>query len=485
MKFQLFFLVLILFSSACKSGEEELAVFEGGKILRKELREFYLFRGIPSNENTTSIKTQSSIVENLVVQSLAEKEIVKKKLDESALYKKALELSEIQLIANLYKKNFLDQYKSKEKLQLADIQFLLVLPNLDDPEKHLEKLNSLSSDKEIFSYIKENTAEDQRKPLGGFFEPICINCQDDVFVPAFKEGLDSNDKKFRITKFGDKVFIYRVVEKKLISASELEKFLVKRFSKFRDLALEFQNNTQSEKEKQLAKYYAEDEPALTNKAKMFAQRILETFEQKAWQDEYEKIQTKLGFKLSENLKNETVDFSKLNPDTVLFEIQNKSFTLNNLQQEYQDFRQLVGNEGQDKNVEMMNFLQSISIPKFLLVDTEEGKKVKDSERYNIQWNLLKKNIAWSVYLKDIQDKMEVSEEEIKNTYEMGKNFAYAEDIPGQSGKKRPLPYNSVKARIKEEIQNNKLRTSVEGNIKKLKEDYKVIFFPEKLKAGEV
>jgi hypothetical protein len=493
-----FILIVTLLAQGCKSGAEELASFDGGKVLRKDMREFYAFREIPSNENATSVKTQSSIVENIAVQSIVEIELEKKKLHETPVFQKAMELSEVQLASNLYRKNFIEKFKAKQKLDLAHVQFLMVgsssteqssgqedQKDKDEANKHLEALNALKADKEIFAYISENTKEEQRKPLGGYFEPICANCQDDTFVPVFKEGLDSGDKKFRIGKFSDKLFVYRVASRKSVSADDLEKAVIKRYTEFRDMALEFQNKASSDAEKELARYYAEEEPALGNKSKMYAQRILQSFEQKAWEEEHAKVKTDMGFKMSDILNSPALDFSKLEPETVLFETKSGGFTVKDLNTEYEALLTLRGNTQGSPDSEKLNYLQSISIPRAVLLASEEGAKVKKSDKYASHLALLRKNVAWNIYLMDMQKGIEVSEDEIKTTYEMGKNFAYSEEVPGKAGQKRPLSFDSVKDRIKQEVQENKFKSMMDDQIKKLKEDYHVTFFPEKLKAGEI
>ena len=65
-------ITLIVFSliSSCRSGEEILAVFDGGVVKRKEFREFYPNHEIPVDQNSTSLKYQTSILETIAVQSI-------------------------------------------------------------------------------------------------------------------------------------------------------------------------------------------------------------------------------------------------------------------------------------------------------------------------------------------------------------------------------------------------------------------------------
>lgn len=483
MKLKLLILTLSLVVAFCNREKEELATYKDGNVTRKEFRGYYDFRNIPVNEKTTSVQAQSQILENLAIQILVDKEIDSSKENESPFYKKIFELSEIQFLSNLIMKEYLKDFKKKEKLNFVTVQFLLLLPNKGNPDEELEKLNSLKSDDEIFKYISENTQEEQRKPLGGILEPLCTNCKDDTFLPIFQEGISANDKAFRKTNLEDKILIYRIYERKQVSEKDLESYFKKVFQKFRDMAIEFQNNSKTDEEKEKARYYAEDEPNLSNKVARFAERAIQTFEAKAWDDEYERRKKEIGFESTEILEGKKGNNLSSYPlNTLLFKTNNLEYKLENLNQEFSEYLQIRGNQQFNEAQEKWNFLHNIVLPKYLIVATDKGRSIKETDNYKNNIPFLKRNVAWISFIKRIQDSIQLTEDEIKNAYEMGKNFAYSQEV---GGKKIPLPFEKVRAQISEELKQNKLRSSVEDKISKMKETYSLKIFTEKLKAGEI
>lgn len=105
MKKLIILLSLFTLLSTCRSGEEILAVFDGGSVKRKEFREFYPNHELAIDNNTTSLKYQTSILETMAVQAIIEVEANKKGYQNSEIYKSILELKEKQLLVNLYRKN--------------------------------------------------------------------------------------------------------------------------------------------------------------------------------------------------------------------------------------------------------------------------------------------------------------------------------------------------------------------------------------------
>lgn len=475
-------LFISIFFVQCNNEKEELASFKDGKITRKEFRDYYDFRNIPINDKTTSIQAQSQILENLAIQILVDKEMEQNKETESPFYKKVFELSEIQFLSNLIMKDFLKNFKKKEKFDMVTVQFLLLLPNRGNPDEELSKLNSLKSDKEIFQYISQNTQEEQRKPLGGILEPMCANCKDE-FISVFQEGISANDKVFRKTNLDDKILIYRIYERKSVSEKDLEKFYKKIFEKFRDMALEFQNNASSEEEKQKAAYYAEDEPNLSNKALRFVEKTVSTFDAKAWEEEYENRKKEINFQSTEILEGKKGNnLSQLPLNTILFKTKDIEYKVEDLNKDYAEYHKILGNRQINEENEKWNFLTSLIVTKYSIVDTEKGRAIKETEAYKNSQEFLKRNVSWISFIRNIQDRINVTEEEIKNAYEMGKNFAYSQEI---GGKRVPIPFTQIRGRIEEEIKNNKLRNAVEEKISKLKENYSLKILTEKLKVGEI
>jgi hypothetical protein len=485
---KLFSLPLILLFSYCNSGNEELAVFDGGKVLRKELREFYAMRDVPLNENTTSVKTQSAILENISIQTIVSIESQKKNVQDSSIFKKALELSEVQLTANIYMKNFLEKVKKDNKVELVTVQFAIYSAENPKAQTALADLNALKGDDKINAYIAETTEEGQRKPIAGYFEPQCINCVDEVYLEnVFKEGVDANDSQFHQKEFQGKVFVYRVIERKKVSYDDLENYYKKIFSQFKDMAIEYKNTHQSEADKKLAEYYSQEEPELSRKVKLFSERVGKNFEQFHWKKEFQRLQDEKDYKISKDYLGliQSGANTPIKDETVVIESKTNPITYAMLNAEFKSIEELRGKDAPNSDRDKMDFLQNFLFPKVLIANSEEGKKVKESEKYAIHLEFLKRNIFWNLYIKDLQESIpKPTEQQIRETYEAGKMFAYAEETNDPKVKK-PMPFEKVKDRISSEIQESKTKSAVEKRIEELKSNYKLQFFIEKLKPGSI
>lgn len=480
-------LTVFLLFSYCNSGNEELAVFDGGKVLRRELREFYAMRDVPMNENTTSVKTQTAVLENISIQSIVTMESQKKNVQDSSLFKKALELSEVQLTANLYMKNFLERTKKDKKAELVKVQFALFSSRNPKAETALSELNALKSSKEIDAYITEHTEEGQRKPISGYFEPQCLNCVDEMYIEnVFKEGIDAKDEIFHQKGFQGKIFIYRVVERKNVAVDDLESYYKKVFSNYKDMAIEYKNKQQSEEAKNLASYYSQEEPELSRKAKMFSERISKNFEQFHWKEEFQRLQTEKDMKISTSfLQILSMGNGNVPDDTIVIESASHPVTYGMLNAEFKAIEELRGKDAPNTDRDKMDFLQNFLFPKLIISDAEEGKKVKSSEKYALHLEFLKRNIFWNLYVKELQESIpKPTDAEVKETYEAGKMFAYSEEDPNTKAKK-PIPFVKVKDRIQSEIVESKTKSSIEKKIEDLKSTYKLQFFIEKLKPGSI
>ena len=217
-------LTLIVFSLliSCRSGEEILAVFDGGVVKRKEFREFYPNHEIAVDQNSTSLKYQTSILETIAVQSIVEMETNKKGYTETEIYKSILDLKEKQLLVNLYRKNYIEKSLKSKDLEIVTGQMIYVKkdangnPNSVKADRAFSDLQNLKSDKEIIQYISKETDEEGRKPIGGFLEPQCMNCSEEnilreILLDAYsKNSLNTFTKK----ELNGDLFVYRIIEVK-------------------------------------------------------------------------------------------------------------------------------------------------------------------------------------------------------------------------------------------------------------------------------
>lgn len=486
------FIILVLASiiASCRSGEEELAVFDGGVVKRKEFREFYPNHELAVDANTTAIKYQTSVLETIAVQSIVEIEANKKGYTNSDIYKSILELKEKQLLVNLYRKNFIEKALNSKEMEMAFGQMLYIKkdangnPNSTKAERVFSDLQKLKSDKEINAYISKETDEEGRKPISGYLEPQCMNCSEEnilreILLEAYKNNsLQTFNKK----EFHGDVFVYRIIETKKIKASDLESYLSKKFKDFQVLAKEFKANAPDD-QKQLGDYYLGDEVKLDREAQMIRDRYKEQMQSQIWNEEYEKISKNSGLEFSKEMS--TLTEGELLDSTPIYTKADKTYTFADLKKDYAKVN-MKPNTYIPQTKELLYFFNSAILPINLLGENPEVKSLKSSEKYESSLALWKKNIAWSFFVRDLQEaKIQITDQEIKDTYEAGKLYAYSNPSKSNPNKREPIPFDQVKEKIKEEIRTARLKTELQKQVESLKNDYHLKLHLDKLKAGSV
>ena len=96
------------------------------------------------------------------------------------------------------------------------------------------------------------------------------------------------------------------------------------------------------------------------------------------------------------------------------------------------------------------------------------------------------NVLQSMFLSDkFKNSISVSEQELRDTYESGKNFVYSKPSPTDPSKKIPQKFEEVKESIRQDIMNTKKKTEIQNYISKLKQDYDLKIYTNKLKQGKI
>ena len=486
------FIILLIASlfATCRSGEEELAIFDGGVVKRKEFREFYPNHELAIDNNTTAIKYQTSVLETIAVQSIVEIETNKKGHQNTDIYKSILALKEKQLLVNLYRKNFIEKGLKSKEMELVSGQMLYIKkdangnPNSVKADRVLSDLQKLKSDKEINAYVSKETEEEGRKPISGLLEPQCMNCSEEnilreILLDSYKSNLLQTFSK---KEFNGDLFVYRITEVKKMKATDLESHLSKKFKEFQTLAKDFKA-TAPDDQKQLADYYLGDEVKLEKEAKMIGDRYKEQLQALIWNEEYEKISKESGIQFSKEMS--TLSEGELVDTTPIYTKGDKTYTIADLKSEYAKVN-MKPNSYLPPTKELLYFFNSAILPITLLSDNAEVKNLKSSEKFESSLSLWKKNISWSFFVRDLQDlQAPISEQELKDTYEAGKLYAYSSPSKSNPSKRDPMPFDQVKEKIREELRTAKIKGEMQKQIEKLKSDYHLKIHTDKLKAGSV
>jgi hypothetical protein len=479
------FLLLLIFLIHCRPGEEVLVSFEGGQIQRKHLRELYDLEDAPRNEKTMSIATQSAILEQMTIQEILEIDSQSNGFFDREDVKSMLYYTEREMVVNLYLKNFIQDKKDSEALELLDIQFAL-LPAEDSTklEKAFAEVSALSSDDKIEDYLSSITIEEGRKAVGGHLEPQCSTCAaQDQILEIFKDGIQAGNSKFYIFKDGTKAFLYRVLDRKKVKTKDLESYITKKFKNLRDKAITYTNKNNSEAEKERAAYYLEDSPRLEEKSKMTAAHFIKGFQNKIIPAELLRLQTEKNIVVTEELRSGNPEFFS-NKDTVLLKTPAGNYTLADLDQ---DFSKVFPGQKDSAGIpEKINFLQSIIVPTKLIADSPEAEKIRKSDTYKTAYSYMRRSVSFNIQKMELEKQVpEISDADLKEIYEAGKQFQYAEPNPKNPNERTPIPFPLVKEKIRQDVRSKRVEEIFKKKVADLKTKLKVQVNADKLKEGSI
>ena len=267
-----------------------------------------------------------------------------------------------------------------------------------------------------------------------------------------------------------------------MKATDLESHLSKKFKEFQTLAKDFKA-TAPDDQKQLADYYLGDEVKLEKEAKMIGDRYKEQLQALIWNEEYEKISKESGIQFSKEMS--TLSEGELVDTTPIYTKGDKTYTIADLKSEYAKVN-MKPNSYLPPTKELLYFFNSAILPITLLSDNAEVKNLKSSEKFESSLSIWKKNISWSFFVRDLQDlQAPISEQELKDTYEAGKLYAYSSPSKSNPSKRDPMPFDQVKEKIREELRTAKIKGEMQKQVEKLKSDYHLKIHTDKLKAGSV
>ena len=478
-------LTLLIIFQACRPGEDVLVTFEGGKIQRKNLRELYDIEDAPRNEKTLSIATQSAILEQMGIQEIMEKEAMQNGFFDRSDIKDLMYYTEKEMIVNLYLKNFFQDKKDSEALEMLNIQFALLYTNDEGAiEKAKSEVSALKDNDKIDEYISSITQEEGRKCIGGILEPQCNNCAvQDQITSIFKEGITKNDSNFYVSRDGNKAFLYRILNREKVKSKNLDEFLTKKFKNLREKAIAYTNKNNTEEDKQKAAYYLEESPRLEEKAKMTASHYMRGYQNRVIPEELIRLQSEKSFTINEEIKGGNVGLLE-NPETVVLKTPTENYTVKQLNE---DFSRVFPNQKDTAGVpEKLNFLQNIMLPTKLISDSSEGEKVRKSDTYKVAFGYMKKSIAFNIQKSESEkDVPPITDSQIKEIYEAGKQFQFSEPSPKDPNARVAIPFEKVKDKIKSELTSKNAESVFQKKILDLKAKYKMEIQVDKLKEGSI
>ncbi|PJZ68392.1 hypothetical protein CH373_05805 [Leptospira perolatii] len=485
-----FLLAFILLD--CKMNSDVLASFKGGTVTRKELRLHYEYslKGRKPDENTASVANQSKILEELSLLKIAEKYNQDQNLVSEKELGDYLKFSEPQFAFSLLRKKFEDESVAKGKARMAFLRILFVPRSAQDQnpsgkaQELFQKLQNISSKKETAAFISENTAERQRKAVGGILEPYCINCGNDPFSAMFREAA-LTPNQWVLKEENGNFFLLRAERVEDIYITRLDKLFRNEFSKMKDLAQSYVKRDIPEEAKKDAQFYSElniEEKAVQN-----AEHYKNLYMAESWRKRIEEVMQGSGWEPAQ-ITRESVD--KIVPDTTLLKDKNsgQEIKYKDVLSMYKEFSAITGGEANPKEekISVLNFYSSRFLPMKVGERSEEIKEIRNSEEFTQLFPIQRRFLSLPVLMKRVfPPKIEVSEKEVRDTYEAGKMFAYSKPSPTNPQQGIPLPYGEVAPRIRQELMDRKKQGYAQEFINKLKTDYQLTVATEQLTAGRL
>ncbi len=131
---------------------------------------------------------------------------------------------------------------------------------------------------------------------------------------------------------------------------------------------------------------------------------------------------------------------------------------------------------------MLNLFQSTIIQGKIGENSKEVQSIGKETAYLMQMEKMKTSLA----LKTFQDEIKaipvtVTEQQLRDSYEAGKLYAYADPDPKNPQNRIPKPYALVREQIKNDMENSQRNGFIEQKISGLKTTYNLKVAQDQLK----
>lgn len=491
-------LTLFLLTVRCSSDSEVLASFESGNVTRKELREFFQIRGAKINEKTASVTNQSNVLEQLALQKMVHRDYLASEKISKELLDKLVNLTKGQMLITLYKQDFEARALREELMEFVTMQMAILRGTEEEPldpnksQEVLGILNSAKSESEIAEIIRKFTVDKNRKPIAGYIEPFCINCGTNPYADILEEPLKNGDNKFYLKEESGISYILRIVDTTKLHEKVLGRYIEKSLVEFQEMAKQYKDSVENPQEKAGADFYIQGN--LSEKARSYADHLSKQFRNGLWEKEMERVKENSQVKV-ENVPNltspEAIDPKEFPDDRILAELPDgKKIDIGAFRQDFKELTDVLGrNQGDSPKEELwdvLNFFYNIYLSSLIMAEDESVKPTLESDLYKRSLKYLEYSLVWALFMQEItNEKIEVSESDIRDTYEAGKMFAYSKADPKNPDKRTPRPYSQVRDNIREELENQKRKSIFDSKLSRLKTDYNLKIATESLQEGKI
>ena len=468
-------LIIGLLFTGCNSDSDVLAKYKNGNILRKDVRLFYKIYNLDKNPQSGSVEFQNSVIQEIALQNIV---FEKFKGTSGQDFETIKDLTMKQYQISLFREDIMEQNLKNNEISMADVQLMVLnQEKAKNAQELLNKLNAMSSERKIAEFISENTDEASRKCLGGLLEPLCLNCGEDPIQNILEEGIRLKDAKFHLATAGANNYIYRISHINQIKSNEIEPYIKNRFKKLHNLAKDYVKTHNDEKSKQAASYYTSEQ--FMDNAKATFQHYNEKISRTVWNNEFENLKKDSGIKVNEEFMKGKID----NPSILYTDKSGKNYTYADLTKEFEKVSVLNKNKS-DIQKDRLAFFYQLLLPYTIISASPKFQKVGETDLFKQGKNLLEKSVFWKFKQKVLMDEpVVIQEQQMREMYEAGKMYAYS--TQDKNGKRFPMPYESVRERIKSELEKNLKSKKVQELVENLKKEYSLEILTKELKPNKV
>ncbi len=500
MNFKKFFYTTLLLTSVyvtvnnCSSETEILATYDGGTVTRGELN-FVLEASKRGNAEPQTINpdVQVRIIESVALEKiLMQDSIQSKKVDPQDIQKIEALVADF-LKMNIYLRDYVKMTVEKKPLEFINLQIAILRDeNGEANEKKAEELLAQlenASSSEIDNIISNVTDDQGNKPIAGRMEPFCTNCMATPMEDIIEAATSVKKGKFvKFSKDPRMIYVLRSLGAEKVHSSRVAKYYTKAFTVFQNQALEYGKTHTDEESKSAISYHTEGNPE--EKGKQYAAQMLKQFEQGAFSKEIERIKTESGITMNPNLPKvfgpEQINPKDFPADLVLYTNKDKTnYTWKDLETDFSSVPVSLKSDYKDdkaKIFDMINLFNSTLLQGKIAKTSEVIQKVGTNTAYKMQMDKMKAALA----LKALQDEIKaepitITEQQMKDTYEAGKLYAYSIPDSKNPSNRIPQSYPQVRERIKTELEGAARNSFIEKKVSALKSTYNLKIDQNRLK----
>ncbi len=477
---------LLAFTTACGGAGEVLATYKGGEVTRGEVRDMFSMIYGPEAQSQATIDQQNQLITNYALMKVAALEATEQGLDSSDEVKNRVAMQETQ--SHLFAYNtYLRDNADEIELRFIEMQFVY-LPvrksgaETDDSAAReaeaaelIQKLNELKDQPaELEDLIYQRTEHQRYKWLGGFLDPHCTSCRPNPLSFLTDPLKEAEEGVFIQVKSPEAIWLIRKYRDYERSLDDLDGI----FKNYHERTMRIAKNRrgqlpEAERDAPVFQQIIMDDAAIENLSKQQTDRLKRT--------ETNGILTNQLNDLREEKKLELLPPSRVQgePPEDAYTDGIALFTMGEGESAstytYADLNKELGPAAAAVPLtEKLQILNSLIVPMALLNGEADFEDVKGNDDYEFMMKLRLNEALASAYYSKNQPPVEVSEAQIAEQYNIGRQNRF-------KGQSLAQARESIKAGL-ESSQRQESQMKVQGE---LTQKYELKIMREKLKANEL